>query len=108
MLAVRYATILTPAGAIENGTVLIDAGRIRAVGGPEMAMPDEAEARDAAGLILAPGLLDLQVNGGFGLDFTADPATIWEVAARLPRFGVTGFLPTIITSPLEMVVQSWR
>jgi N-acetylglucosamine-6-phosphate deacetylase len=56
--------------------------------------------------LLAPGFLDLQVNGGFGLDFTADPTTIWEVAAGLPRFGVTGFLPTIITSPPATVAQA--
>jgi N-acetylglucosamine-6-phosphate deacetylase len=48
-------------------------------------------------------LIDLQVNGAFGVDFTANPSTMWDVAAQLPRFGVTSFLPTIITSPLETV-----
>ena len=64
--------------------------------------------RDATGLLLAPGFIDLQVNGGFGLDFTADPATIWDVAAALPRFGVTAFLPTIITSPLSVSQAAQR
>jgi N-acetylglucosamine-6-phosphate deacetylase len=50
--------------------------------------------------------MDLQLNGAFGLDFTAQPEAIWEVAAGLPRYGVTAFLPTIITSPLETVVQA--
>jgi N-acetylglucosamine-6-phosphate deacetylase len=93
---------------MEGGNVLIENGHIAAVGGAEVAAPPTAETRDAGGLILAPGLLDLQVNGGFGLDFTADPATIWEVAARLPRYGVTGFLPTIITSPAETVSAAQR
>ena len=97
-LAVCHATLLTPDGAIEDGTVVIAEGRIAAVGGPELPVP-EAAVRDATGLILAPGFIDLQVNGGFGLDFTDDPETIWDVAAALPRFGVTSFLPTIITSP---------
>ena len=101
MLAIVHATIIGPDAAIEDGVALVDGGRIQAVGGAELPVPPSAEVRDATGLVLAPGLLDLQVNGGFGLDFTADPHAIWEVAARLPRYGVTGFLPTIITAPLE-------
>lgn len=103
MIAITHATIITPDATIENGTALIEHGLVEAIGGPETAYPPTAEVRDAGGLILASGLLDLQVNGGFGLDFTADPTTIWEVAAQLPRFGVTGFLPTIITSPPETI-----
>jgi len=102
MLAISHATILTPDAIIEDGTVLIAEGRIQAVGGPEISSTDAAEVRDAGGLLLTPGLIDMQVNGGFGSDFTADPETIWEVAAQLPRYGVTGFLPTIITAPPEV------
>lgn len=47
---------------------------------------------------VAPGFVDLQVNGGFGHDFTVDPTTIWDVGRLLPRFGVTAFVPTVITS----------
>jgi N-acetylglucosamine-6-phosphate deacetylase len=50
--------------------------------------------------------MDLQINGAFGDDFTANPAAIWQVAECLPRFGVTSFLPTIITSPLETVAAA--
>ena len=57
------------------------------------------EVVDADGLIVAPGLVDIQLNGGFGHDFTQDPATIWEVGRRLPGLGVTAFVPTIVTSP---------
>ena len=106
MLAIHHATIISPAGSIEDGTVLVADGRIIAVGGPELEVSPTAAARDTAGLILSPGFIDLQVNGGFGLDFTADPTTIWDVAAKLPRYGVTGFLPTVITSPPETVRQA--
>lgn len=106
MLAIRHATLITPDTTFEDGTLLIERGHILAIGGPDLPTPDGVDAQDAAGLLLAPGFLDLQVNGGFGLDFTADPATIWEVAAGLPRFGVTSFLPTIITSPPATVAQA--
>ncbi len=53
---------------------------------------------DASGLHVLPGFLDLQVNGAAGIDLTLEPERLWEVAAALPRFGVTAFLPTVITS----------
>lgn len=63
---------------------------------------DEAAIVDAQGLIVSPGLIDIQINGGFGHDFTQDPTTIWEVGERLPELGVTAFVPTIVTSPEEI------
>jgi N-acetylglucosamine-6-phosphate deacetylase len=58
---------------------------------------------DVAGLVVAPGLIDVQINGAHGFDFTSDPASIWRVGARLPEHGVSAFLPTIITSPPEAI-----
>jgi len=49
----------------------------------------------------APGLIDLQVNGAHGIDITAEPTRLWEVAAALPAYGVTAFLPTVVTSAPE-------
>jgi N-acetylglucosamine-6-phosphate deacetylase len=57
---------------------------------------------DADGLIVAPGLIDIQINGGFGHDFTQDPSTIWEVGRRLPELGITSFVPTVVTSPPDV------
>jgi len=109
MLQITNATIHTPDRVIERGSVTVDGGRIVEVG-PAGATPVLAGATriDAGGRVLAPGFIDLQLNGAFGHDFTADPSTIWEVAARLPRYGVTAFLPTIITSPLEQVEAGMR
>ncbi|MGH8923770.1 MAG: N-acetylglucosamine-6-phosphate deacetylase [Acidimicrobiia bacterium] len=45
------------------------------------------------------GLVDLQINGAFGYDFTNDPELIWLVGERLRGLGVDAFLPTIISSP---------
>lgn len=57
---------------------------------------------DAGGHIVSPGFIDIQINGGFGHDFTQDPTTIWAVGERLPELGVTSFLPTVVTSPPEV------
>jgi hypothetical protein len=40
---------------------------------------------DAAGLLVAPGFVDLQCNGAVGIDLTAEPERLWELAAALPR-----------------------
>ena len=54
------------------------------------------------------GFVDLQINGGFGYDFTAHPESIWDVAARLPAHGVTAFLPTIVSSPPQTALEAFR
>jgi len=64
-----------------------------------------------------PGLFDLQVNGFAGVDFN-DPGTstadLDRAAAAMLRTGVTRFLPTLITAPLEdfvvcaAVLARWR
>ncbi len=103
MLLIRNATIITPDGPVV-GDCLLEDGKIVAVGGEISA--ETHRMIDATDRYLAPGFIDLQYNGGFGCDFTADPSTIVEVAAQLPQFGVTSFLPTIITSPLSVIEQA--
>ena len=59
--------------------------------------------------VLVPGLVDLQVNGCFGVDLVAaDPAGWAEVTRRLPETGVTAFLPTFITAPVPELVAALR
>jgi N-acetylglucosamine-6-phosphate deacetylase len=104
MLYIDNAIIYTPDQVIEHGAVVADGGRIAEVGpAGTVSRPAGARVIDAAGRALVPGFVELQFNGAFGDDFTDDPSAIWRVAKRLPRYGVTSFLPTIITSPLEKI-----
>jgi len=106
MLYIYGATIYAPQKTIENGAILIEKSHISKIGETaQISPPSDATILNAAGMSLVPGFIDLQLNGGFGHDFTTNPETIWEVAAELPRYGVTSFLPTIITSPLETVAR---
>jgi N-acetylglucosamine-6-phosphate deacetylase len=61
---------------------------------------------DATGLLVAPGFIDLQCNGAVGVDITAEPERLWEVAAALPRWGVTAWLPTVITAPSDARIRA--
>jgi N-acetylglucosamine-6-phosphate deacetylase len=88
--------LLLPSG-LEAGALVIEGGRIREVlrTGPAGGLP--TRVREAP--IVAPGLVDLQVNGGFGVEVGADPAAIRHLAAKLPSTGVTAWLPTVVSSP---------
>ncbi|NWJ45731.1 MAG: N-acetylglucosamine-6-phosphate deacetylase [Chloroflexi bacterium] len=55
---------------------------------------------------VCPGLIDMQINGGLGFDFTQQPNSVGEVAKALPRWGVTAFLPTYITAPIETYFEA--
>lgn len=104
---IHQATIFTPDQHFEDGAVLIERNRIIEVGSTKAVVcPPDARIIDASDLLLVPGFIDLQINGGFGYDFTTNPTAIWPVAAGLPGYGVTSFLPTIITSPLERITAA--
>lgn len=107
MLSIKNAGIFTPATYIEEGAVLIDQGIIVEVGKTnEVVIENTFEEIDARGLYLVPGFTDLQINGAFGNDFTSDPESIWKAAERLPKYGVTTFLPTILSPPLETIAHA--
>jgi imidazolonepropionase-like amidohydrolase len=49
---------------IDGGTVLLDAGKIVAVEGPDFPVPDDAEVVDAAGKWVLPGFIDAHAHLG--------------------------------------------
>lgn len=63
---------------------------------------------DADGLLICPGFIDLQINGGYGHDLVENSAGMWDLGSTLPQHGVTGFLPTIITSPSETYREAMK
>ena len=86
------------ADRIEPADVLVVDGLVAAVG-PRLEAPDGGPTIDVSGLLVAPGFIDLQINGAHGIDLADEPERHREVGAALTRYGVTGFLPTVITSP---------
>jgi N-acetylglucosamine-6-phosphate deacetylase len=82
-----------------HGELQIEAGRIARLDRTPAHEMRHVPGYEAA--YIAPGFIDLQANGGFGVEVGEDPAAIRTLAARLPETGVTAFLPTIITSPPE-------
>uniref|UniRef100_A0A1A7YPI1 N-acetylglucosamine-6-phosphate deacetylase n=1 Tax=Iconisemion striatum TaxID=60296 RepID=A0A1A7YPI1_9TELE len=58
---------------------------------------------DCEGSIIAPGFIDVQINGGYGVDFSQPSedvsAGVSLVAKKILEHGVTSFCPTLVTSP---------
>ncbi len=56
--------------------------------------------------ILAPGLIDAQINGAFSVDFAdADADEVRRVAERMLSTGVTAMVPTFITATVQQLVD---
>ena len=81
----------------DGHAVVIEGERIAGVV-PEAGLDAALPRRRIAGL-LAPGFVDVQVNGGGGVLFNDQPDVtgIRAIGAAHRRFGTTGFLPTLIT-----------
>lgn len=85
---------------VSPSAVLLVDGRIAALEADAERLGADAErVVDGTGLAAAPGFIELQLNGIDGLDFTSDPGSIARVGDAPARFGVTAYLPTIVTSP---------
>ncbi|MGD8902701.1 MAG: amidohydrolase, partial [Anaerolineae bacterium] len=64
MIAIMNGKVLTiTGGTLEPGTVLVEGGRIVAVG-QEVTVPEDAEVYDAAGKVVMPGLIDAHCHVG--------------------------------------------
>lgn len=70
--------------------------------------PAGAIVHDLGDGILAPGLVDLQVNGGGGQMLNDGPTAdrIAHIADAHLRLGTTTILPTLITAPAQMTTQA--
>ncbi len=88
-----------------EAAVLIRDGRIAGLGTWGEVPADWPKTRLPAGAVLAPGFIDLQVNGGGGVLLNDQPtADGMRVIARAHRrFGTTACLPTLITDTREKV-----
>jgi N-acetylglucosamine-6-phosphate deacetylase len=68
----------------------------------------DTPVHDLQGRLLAPGFIDLQVNGGGGVLFNDAPTvdTLRRIGAAHARCGTTAFLPTLISAPAATTRQA--
>lgn len=96
-LALTGARIFTGEATLDGKALLIADGVVQDIadtpppGAEIVALPGDH--------MLAPGFIDIQVNGGGGVLFndTPDVETIRRIGAAHRKFGTTGFLPTLVS-----------
>jgi N-acetylglucosamine-6-phosphate deacetylase len=102
LVRLRGGRVVTPSGVFDVGAVAIDHdGRIVEVAaGAGAAGPDDVEC---TGCWVLPGFIDTHIHGAHGVDALDGGDAVARVAATLPRFGVTGFLPTSVACPPDVL-----
>ncbi|WP_216207159.1 N-acetylglucosamine-6-phosphate deacetylase [Amycolatopsis aidingensis] len=79
--------------------------------GPVITAVSRLDAAPDALPLLAPGLVDLQVNGYGGLDVNAESITadtVIQLSHLLASYGVTTWLPTVVTAAEERIAEALR
>jgi N-acetylglucosamine-6-phosphate deacetylase len=92
---------------IDSAYLEVEAGQISNIttGAAARKLSDAADLILDAGY-LAPGLIDLQINGAFGTDFMAATESDWfNILNRMTSTGVTAIYPTIITAPVQKLAE---
>lgn len=88
---------------ITGQDLVIDDGRVVELAAEGQAW--DAPLVDLEGHLLAPGLVDIQVNGGGGVLFNDAPDvdTLRTMIAAHRAFGTTAFLPTLISDDADVI-----
>lgn len=91
--------------SIENGSILIKDGKIAKIN------PEESDDKiiDANGLYLSPGFIDVHIHGAGGYD-TMDGTSeaINNISKVIMEHGVTSFVPTTMTMPIEDINKTLK
>ena len=92
---------------VKNGTAFIDGGFVRAdvrveagkiaeIG--ELSARTGEEVRDAAGLFVLPGFVDIHIHAYAGADCMRGEADVRRMSEGLLKTGVAAFVPTTMSA----------
>src|SRR6478752_1227190 len=88
-----------------ESAVLLRDGRVAGIAAASDVPAAFVQTRLPPGSVLAPGFIDLQVNGGGGVLLNDQPTAdgMRAIARAHRRYGTTACLPTLITDTREQV-----
>lgn len=106
MIVLTGARIFDGERFLDDRAVVVEGARIAAIV-PHSERPDGA-VRDLGGGLLAPGYVDVQVNGGGGVLFNQAPTPegIARIAAAHRKHGTIGLLPTLVTDAPQVMAAA--
>ncbi len=91
---------LIKSGLEEPANVYVREGKIAKITAFQSTIPRDVKVIDAESCYVAPGFIDFHVHGTGEYDATVgDVESIEGIARSLVRFGVTSFVPTLMSAP---------
>ncbi|MGH9488244.1 MAG: N-acetylglucosamine-6-phosphate deacetylase [Terriglobales bacterium] len=100
--------MVTPEESYSETGVVIEDGKIQALGRrQELEVASGTRTDDYGDAVLAPGLIDIHVHGGAGVDVMTTEATgIERLRHHLAQHGVTSFVATTMTAPWDKLAAA--
>ncbi len=96
-IAIVNAKIILPNSILEKHSLISENGKIIGITSENNIVADNII--DAKEMYLAPGFIDLHIHGTGNFLIDNGPDDLFELCNLLPRYGVTGFLPTVCPLP---------
>ena len=114
-IVIQAQQLITPLEVIAQGTVVIEGGKITALGSG-IEIPEGARVIDVGSKIVTPGFIDNHVHGAMGHWFAGGPEAVRKIARFRAPTGTTGFLPTLggatslegMLEPIRMVREMMK
>lgn len=119
LLKISNGKLVTPSGIITNATIIIRDSVIEAVAEGDLKATGAIEL-DAKGQYVAPGLIDIQVNGYNSVSFCLEGAEntsasdadltvsdVRKVTEGLWKEGVTTYFPTLTTNSQDLLLKNF-
>ncbi len=108
MIALTAATLFTPLERIEQPLLVLDGGAVVEISSRlSRAAPQPCRVVDLGDAVLAPGFVDIHIHGGAGHDvMESDAAALPAVERLLARHGVSSYLPTTVSAPVDATLAA--
>jgi N-acetylglucosamine-6-phosphate deacetylase len=108
LTALTAAELYTPVERIRDAVLVVEDGLVRAVGSRSATeIPRNAHVDDYGENVLAPGFVDIHIHGAAGHDvMEGTDAALEAVERKLVQHGVTSYVPTTVTAPLDPTLRA--
>jgi N-acetylglucosamine-6-phosphate deacetylase len=107
-IAIYAGRVLTPQDELNDALILVDDGRIVALGHrDEVTVPEGALDYVAGGMTVVPGFVDIHIHGAGGHDvMEASARALDRITSTVARYGTTSMVATTVTAPVDDTCKS--
>lgn len=107
-IAIYAGRVLTPQDELNDAVILVEDGRIAALGHrDQVTVPEGAVDYVAGGNTVVPGFVDIHIHGAGGHDvMEGTPRALDKIASTVARYGTTSMVATTVTAPVDTTCKS--